>query len=101
VTRLQQLAEENKELRRLIAVAVRTNGNALPRWQCSGCGGAFIGRYKTTCPTCGRLNHWTGSVNAAGLATLMQLPAWKDMQRIAAIVRDVEIEEYEKKHKEL
>lgn len=33
-----------------------------PNWQCSGCGWAFDGAWKKTCPCCDRENYWTGSV---------------------------------------
>ena len=48
-----------------IARAVQTMG---PPWQCSGCGHVYRGRLKKTCPECGRLDYFSGSVRVDALA---------------------------------
>lgn len=37
------------------------------RWQCSGCRFVFAGPWQQECPSCGRLDYWTGSVDPAGV----------------------------------
>ena len=32
------------------------------RWQCCGCRKIFTGPWQETCPNCGRVGYWTGSV---------------------------------------
>lgn len=37
-------------------------------WQCSGCREVFFGRHRETCPGCGRVGYWSGSIEPRALS---------------------------------
>lgn len=60
---VSQLSPPNERAR-----FVRRPGVDHHAWQCSGCRRVFLTAWTAVCPTCGRIDHWSGSVDPDALA---------------------------------